>query len=93
MSYKVGAKGQVVIAKEIRDQLGVKPGWVALERVVDDHVEIRFVPMGPHRRSLFGILARYVKQSVPEEDWERVREQASEQAAQEWVERDRENAE
>ena len=34
--HKVGSKGQVVIAKEIRDELGIQPGWLALQRVVDD---------------------------------------------------------
>lgn len=41
VAHVVGHKGQVVIAKEIRDSLGIGPGWVALQRVVDDHVEIR----------------------------------------------------
>ena len=35
MSYKVGAKGQVVISKELRDRLGVKPGWTVVQRLVD----------------------------------------------------------
>ena len=49
--------GQVVIAKEIRDRLGIAPGWVALQRVVDDHVELYFLP--PERReSLKGTLRR-----------------------------------
>ena len=28
MAYKVGPKGQVVIAKEARERLGVRPGWM-----------------------------------------------------------------
>jgi len=41
---RVGPKGQVVISKEIRDRLGIGPGWLALQRLVDDHVELFFVP-------------------------------------------------
>jgi bifunctional DNA-binding transcriptional regulator/antitoxin component of YhaV-PrlF toxin-antitoxin module len=44
-------KGQVVISKEIREQLGIEPGWEALGRVVGDEVVLRFVPP-EHRRSL-----------------------------------------
>ena len=49
----VGPKGQVVIAKGIRDSLGIAPGWVSLQRLVDDHVEIHFLPP-EHRESLEG---------------------------------------
>ena len=44
MRYLVGPKGQVVIAKDIRQQLGVKPGWQTLQRLVDDHLEVYFIP-------------------------------------------------
>lgn len=76
MRYSVGRKGQVVIAKEIRDRLGVQPGWTALQRLVGDHVELYFVPP-PHRRSLTGALARYTKRDVGTgEEWDRAREAA-----------------
>jgi bifunctional DNA-binding transcriptional regulator/antitoxin component of YhaV-PrlF toxin-antitoxin module len=79
----VGPKGQVVISKEIRDHLGVKPGWLALQRVVDDHMEVYFVPP-EHRRSLKGSLADYIKVSVaPGEEWSQARENAWEEAAKE----------
>lgn len=58
MAYTVGPKGQVVIAKEIRDRLGVHPGWTVVQRVADDHVELYFVPP-EHTRSLKGSLGRY----------------------------------
>lgn len=64
MGHKVGPKGQVVIEKEIRDGLGVKPGWIALQQRVDDHVEIRFIPP-EHNRSLAGILAPHIKRQFP----------------------------
>ena len=83
MSYKVGSKGQIVISKQIRDSLGVKPGWVALQRQVDDHVELHFLPP-EHRRSLKGSLRKYIKTNVdPGEGWNKVREMAWRQAAAE----------
>ena len=42
MANKVGTKGQIVIDKRIRDSLGIEPGWIALQTLVDDHVEIYF---------------------------------------------------
>jgi len=59
MASRVGSKGQVVIAKEIRDALGIVPGSLAAQRRVGSTVELRFLPP-EHHRSLRGILARYV---------------------------------
>lgn len=76
MVYLVGAKGQVVIAKEIRERLGVKPGWVALQRLVGDRVEIYFLPP-VHGESLKGCLAKYLQAQVaPGEAWENARQTA-----------------
>jgi AbrB family looped-hinge helix DNA binding protein len=74
-AYTVGSKGQVVIAKEIRDRLGIEPGWTAIEEVVGDHVEIYFLPP-PHDRSLAGMLAPYIKRRIGDLDWNDVREAA-----------------
>jgi AbrB family looped-hinge helix DNA binding protein len=60
MSTRVGTKGQVVIDREIREQLGIRPGMLAIQQVVDDHVEVRFVP-GPHRRSLAGAARPFIR--------------------------------
>ena len=64
MARVVGQKVRVVIAKEICDSLGIAPGWVALQRVLDDHVEIRFFPPD-HRESLKGTLAPYLTRRIP----------------------------
>jgi AbrB family looped-hinge helix DNA binding protein len=37
---KVSARGQIVIPKDIREQLGIKPGTHILLHVVDDHAEL-----------------------------------------------------
>lgn len=83
MAYVVGPKGQVVVAKEIRERLGVKPGWIALQRLVNDHVEVYFLPP-EHRRSLKGSLAKHVKVHVGlGREWDKAREAAWAKAAEE----------
>ena len=82
MRSTVGPKGQVVIAKAIRERLGIAPGWVAVQRLVGDHVEIRFAP--PLReRSLKGSLAQHVRRSVPPDAWDEARAAAWEAATRE----------
>lgn len=81
MASVVGAKGQVVISKEIRDRLGIEPGWLALQRVVNEHLEIYFVPP-EHRKSLKGSLAPYLKASIGSgPDWDKARQMAWEREA------------
>lgn len=76
MPHKVGPKGQIVIDKQIRDRLGIETGWLALQRLVDNHVEVYFVPP-EHRRSLKGSLAQYIKRPLePDEDWHKLGESA-----------------
>ena len=76
MATVVGPKGQIVITKEIRDRLGVKPGWLTLQRIVDDHVEVYFVPT-EHTDSLKGSLASDVKASVSSgPEWDAARTEA-----------------
>jgi len=65
--HLVGQKGQVVIAKEIRDRLGIQPGWRAVQLLVDDHVELRFVPPA-HDESQRGALAAYSNVRIPDEE-------------------------
>lgn len=79
----VGSKGQIVINKKIRDQLGIVPGCRVSQRLVDDHVEIYF--MRPeHNRSLKGILRQYIDSSPESEaDWSNVRASAWAETAKE----------
>ena len=57
MSSQVSERGQITIDRSIRKELGVQPGMVAYQRIVDGHLEITFLP-APHRRSLYGIFHR-----------------------------------
>ena len=78
MPSVVGQKGQVVIEKPLRDALGLRPGYIAVQRLVGDHVELHFHPP-EHDESLYGVLAGLVTRPLPEEQWAEIREQA-------WVE-------
>jgi AbrB family looped-hinge helix DNA binding protein len=51
MTHRVGPKGQVVIPKELRDQLGIEPGDEVNFWLHDDHVAVR---LAEHRRALRG---------------------------------------
>lgn len=83
MSTLVGTKGQVTIEKEIRDSLGVGPGWRAIQRLEGNRVVIEFLPPR-HRRSLAGILTDATTVRAPtEEALEAGIEQAWEEAAHE----------
>jgi bifunctional DNA-binding transcriptional regulator/antitoxin component of YhaV-PrlF toxin-antitoxin module len=82
MPTLVGPKGQVVIEKEIRDRLGIATGAVAIQTLVGDRVEIRFIPP-EHTESLFGVLAHHARPGVAVEGWADVSQRAWEVAAKE----------
>jgi AbrB family looped-hinge helix DNA binding protein len=44
---KTHGKGQIIMPKDIRDKLGIKPGTSISVDLVDDHVEIRPLPDDP----------------------------------------------
>lgn len=56
MTSQVSTRGQITINRVARKQLGVCPGMIAYQRVVNDHLEVYFLP-GPHNKSLFGVFA------------------------------------
>ncbi len=82
MTYTVGAKGQVVIAKDIRDRLGIGPGWVAVQRLEGNEVRLVFLPP-EHNRSLKGSLSQYARATVDPGEWDAARQQAWEAAGRE----------
>ena len=55
MAPRVNSRGHIALATPARRAMTVQPGMVAVQVVVDDHLEVYFVPAS-HRRSLFGIL-------------------------------------
>lgn len=75
MPSRVGSKGQVVIDKRIRDELGVEPGSLAIQQRVGDHVEIAFLPP-EHTRSLRGILKGARRRTIPPSSWEKAKSDA-----------------
>lgn len=64
-----------MIEQAIREALDLKPGYVAVQRLVGDHVEIYFYPP-EHHNSLKGLLTGKSKRTVSSEKWALVRESA-----------------
>lgn len=57
MASHVSEQGQITIDRAVREQLGVQPGMIAQQRVVDGHLEVVFLPAGDER-SLYGVFHR-----------------------------------
>lgn len=57
----VGAKYQVVIEQAAREKLGIQPGWIAVQTVVGDHLEVRFLPPEHDRSRAVFTLTRVVR--------------------------------
>jgi AbrB family looped-hinge helix DNA binding protein len=66
MANLVGERFQITISKDVREELGVQPGDLAIERVEDGRLVVAFVPRA-HRDSLLGILRQ--PGSAPIRDW------------------------
>jgi len=71
----LGSRRQITIEKPIRDALGLEPGSIAIQRRVDDHLEVHFFPP-EHDRPLRGILASATNRSLKPEEWDEVRAKA-----------------
>ena len=54
MTSRVSERGQFTIDRDVRKKLGVEPGMIAYQRVVNGRLEVIFLP-APHRRSLYGV--------------------------------------
>ncbi len=54
MASRVSDRGQITIDRDVREKLGVEPGMIAYQRIVDGRLEVVFLP-APHRRSLYGV--------------------------------------
>ena len=83
MANVVGERFQITIDKKIREQLGVRPGDRAIERVEGGRMVVYFMPK-PHRDSLLGILKK--PDMKPITDWQAVKEKAWEARSAEIME-------
>ncbi len=77
MTSRVGERGQITIAKAIREELGIYAGDETVQRVEDGRIVIEVVP-GRHRRSLAGSLREKVTRRPSDESWGALRAAASE---------------
>ena len=84
MATKVGTKGQFVIEKRLRNELGIGPGWMAVQHVVDGQLRVSFVPP-VHEESLFGILSHYADKAPPPTG-EDIEEAMAQGALEDWRE-------
>jgi len=73
MANIVGERFQITIGKKVREQLGVKAGDLAIERVDDGRLVVEFVSR-PHRESLLGIFRD--PDLPPITDWQAVKDRA-----------------
>ncbi len=75
MNSKVGERGQITIAKAIREELAIYAGDETVQRVEDGRIVIDVVP-GRHRRSVAGVLRDKVSRTPDDESWPAVRDAA-----------------
>jgi AbrB family looped-hinge helix DNA binding protein len=73
MATRTGHKGQIVIEKPIRDALGIEPGSLAVQKLVDNHLGIYFYP-AEHKQSLRGVLTTKICRRVSVDEWATIRE-------------------
>ena len=66
---KTYAKGQIIIPKEIREALGIKPGKRISLKLVGDHMEVRPLPDDPieHLTGIFEDVPRSMAEELLKE--------------------------
>lgn len=86
MANVVGERFQITIDKAAREELRIRPGDLAIERVQDGRLVVTFAP-GPHSRSQLGILRRLAQASTePITDWDAYRERVWKMRSEEIME-------
>lgn len=76
MANVVGERFQITIDKNVRKQLGIQPGDLAIERVQDGRMVVTFMPK-PHRESQLGIIRKLTGKPIePITDWAALRDRA-----------------
>jgi len=72
---RVGERGQITIAKAIREELAIYAGDETVQRVEDGRIVIEVIP-GRHRRSLAGALRDRAHRTPRDESWPALRDAA-----------------
>ncbi|MCC6175819.1 MAG: AbrB/MazE/SpoVT family DNA-binding domain-containing protein [Chloroflexi bacterium] len=76
MANIVGERFQITVEKRWRDELGLAPGDLAVERVENGRLVVDFIPRR-HNRSMLGVLRPHLEGSVePITDWAAVKDRA-----------------
>ena len=83
MSNVVGERFQITIDKKVREELGIRPGDRAIERVENGRLVVDFVPK-QHNDSLLGILKKPGEQPIT--DWQDFKERAWQARSEEIME-------
>lgn len=83
---RIGPKGQMVIEKELREKLGIGPGWYAVQELSGDRLVVRFEPP-LHDRSLAGVLRQYAKETELPDD-QQMNDAIGRAIAEEWQQRE-----
>lgn len=73
MANIVGDRFQITIDRKLREQLGIQPGDLAIERIEGGQLVVDFIPR-THDESLLGIFRRPELGAI--EDWSSVKDRA-----------------
>jgi hypothetical protein len=84
MKSTVSRDGRITIDQRARRALGVQPGMVAVQLLVQGHLEVHFIPP-EHDESLFGVLAVPPGTEIP--PWDVIEERMAEAIAEDALRR------